>query len=230
MKPAVNTEYPVLLPWTIPQLPSISKTTTSFQIEQWTIDKPIPTNAVSTIFAPTVSLICDFRENPFQFFFLPLFTSSSLCTLTPHKKNIRHRWVTMSLSFWIQSELLNSKSRFFQTIFQTISAYFENDSIEHELEEEEVNRIFPLSLRSLAITFGGLRFPFLPVLLHHLSPGGFKTFEVYSEYGAVEWGTSFGSSALDIWSFNFGGTNAIQTGTQYHKTQKKSVSHTFKYS
>lgn len=73
------------------------------------------------------------------------------------------------------------KSRF----FQTNSAYLDNNLIEEELEEE-VKRIFILSLRSLAVTFGGLRFPFLPVLLYHLSPGGFKTFEVHSEYGAVE--------------------------------------------
>ena len=63
--------------------------------------------------------------------------------------------------------------------------------IEDEFEVEEVKRIFILSLRSLDVTFGGLCFPFLPVLLHHLSPGGFKTFEVHSEYGAVECGTSF---------------------------------------
>lgn len=36
------------------------------------------------------------------------------------------------------------------------------------------------------VTFGCLCFPFLPVLLHHLSPGGFKTFEVHSEYGTVD--------------------------------------------
>ena len=70
--------------------------------------------------------------------------------------------------------------------FQTNSAYLENNLIEEELEEEEVKRISILSLRSLAVTFGGLCFPFVPVLLHHLSPGGFKTFEVHSEYGAVE--------------------------------------------
>lgn len=73
------------------------------------------------------------------------------------------------------------KSRF----FQTNSSYLENNLIEEELEEE-VKRIFILSLRNLGVTFGGLCFPFLPVLLHHLSPGGFKTFEVHSEYGAIE--------------------------------------------
>lgn len=210
MKAAVNAEYPVL-PWTIIH--------TSFNLSSEQLIT-YPYKCCSTYFCthPESDSWLQGISIRISFSFLPLSTSSSLCTLTPRKKSIKQRWVTIVLTFWTHCRLLTLKSRF----FPTNSAYLQNNLIE---EEEEVKRIVIPSLRSLAVTFGGLSFPFLPVLLHHLSPGGFKTFEVHSEYGAVVWGTSFGPSALDTWSFNFRGINTVQTGTQYHKTQKKSVPH-----
>lgn len=47
------------------------------------------------------------------------------------------------------------------------------------------------------LTFGYLGPPSLPIDVHHLSPSGFKTLIVNRDDGVVDWGASFGPSALD---------------------------------